>query len=144
MRADCERPNPGDVILGSRGNGSLTVTNGAFVRSGRGFIAAGLDPAGTPANGAVKLSGEYTFWLIAAIPSCRPGPGLFVGCTATTDTGGTALLQLGDGANVEVANLVEDRPGIKVGPSSGDDSLQCYARRFGQCSGGAAVREPNR
>ena len=119
VRSDCTGQNLAAVYVGKQGSGKVTVTNGGFILSSHGYIAAETSPNGGTSNGSVTLSGENPFgianWLIAG-DQCTGDAELFVGCTAATDAGGTALLDVKDGANVEIDSTV-DEPEIKVGLS---------------------------
>jgi len=111
---DCERNTPGDIYVGNRGSGTLTVTNGGKVWNGHCYIAAVANPD-QASNGAVTIKGEGSVWILAG-DECSGGAGLFIGSTATSDVGGTALLDVRDGAMIEVVNSV-DVPDVKVGLS---------------------------
>jgi len=118
VRSDCSGQNLATVYVGKQGSGKVSVTHGGFILSSHGYIAAEASPMGA-SNGSVTLSGENPFgianWLIAG-DQCTGDAELFVGCTATTDAGGTALLDVKDGANVEIDSTV-DEPELKVGLS---------------------------
>jgi hypothetical protein len=120
VRSDCSGLNPGaDVYVGKHGSGKVTLTNGAFILSSHGYIAAEANSTLPTSNGSVKLSGQNPFglanWLLAG-DQCTGDAELFVGGTAT-NAGGTALLDVRDGATVEVESSVGGHPDVQVGLS---------------------------
>lgn len=113
-------PGSGDIYVGKAGSGTLAIANGATVYTGHGYVGAVANPVRPASNGAVKISGEDSAWVLFG-DECRGDTGLFIGCTATSDVGGTALLTVTDGGTVEVDNLVSDpanaQQAVKVGLS---------------------------
>lgn len=112
-------PGAGDIYVGKAGSGTVYITNGATVYTGHAYIAPVVNPVRPASNGAVKIDGEESTWVIFG-DECRGDAGLFIGCTATSDEGGTAFLDIG-GGTVVVSNLVNDpadaRQAVKVGLS---------------------------
>ena len=113
-------PGAGDIYVGKAGSGTLHISSGAAVYTGHAYIAAVANPVRPASNGAVIVKGEDSAWVVFG-DECRGDTGLFIGCTATTDGGGTALLSVGDGAIVIVSNGVNNpadaQQAIKLGLS---------------------------
>lgn len=116
VQSECNGQNPGDVYVGKQGSGKVSVTNGGFIVSSYGYIAAETSPTGGASNGSVTISGQNSYWAVTGA-TCTGDAELFVGCTATTDAGGTALLNVQDPADVEVENSNADHEDVKVGLS---------------------------
>src|SRR5207244_1091710 len=97
-------------------------TNGGTVKNRSAYIAS----VGPKSNGVVTVSGSETAWYLAPGTDCV-GAKIFIGCTATSDSGGTALLTVANGGFIVVDNTNDLlNPGVKVGTSgtlTGNGSL---------------------
>jgi T5SS/PEP-CTERM-associated repeat protein len=107
----------GNIYMGYRGSGTMQISNGAKINSRYGYIAAVANPSTPSSNGKVTLVGSGTQWNLEdnAGNGC-PGAGLFIGCTASSDVGGTALVDVEYPASIYVVSSA-NAPGVKVGPS---------------------------
>ena len=123
-------PLPGNIYVGQAGTGSLTITNGGTARNGYAYIASVVNSVKPASNGVVTVSGSETGWYLAG--SDCTGAGIFIGCTATSTSGGTALLTVANGGFIVINN--SDVPGVKVGSSgtlAGNGPLTLIPPTFG-------------
>ena len=108
----------GDIYVGNRGSGTLTITNGARINSRHGYVAAVQNPSRPASNGNVKVTGSGTIWRIYDDydnPECM-GAGLFIGAADSNGLGGTASVEVSDGGSIVVYRESAD-PGVVVGLS---------------------------
>lgn len=101
----------GDFYIGNQGKGSLSIINGTnpTIWSHSVYIGAQSGSSGT-----VNVSGDGTVWQLV------PSSTLFIGCTAGSVTGGTAVLNFQSpfaSPTISITNYSPTIPGIKVGTS---------------------------
>jgi T5SS/PEP-CTERM-associated repeat protein len=107
----------GNIYVGNRGSGNLTITDEGYIRSRFGFVGAEANSK-QPTSSSASVKGQGTIWYLYdyyADPGCA-GAGLFIGCTANSNNGGTATVDVSDGAIIWVASL-DGAIGVKVGLS---------------------------
>ena len=114
---DIGGPCRGPMYIGNRGSGNLTIAGQGYIRSRYGYVAAVANPTGPASNGNVKVKNSAVWYLYDndPDPGCR-GATLFIGCTANSNNGGTATVDVSDGARIHVDSLA-GATGVKVGLS---------------------------
>lgn len=108
----------GTLYIGNRGSGNLTISNQGYIRSRYGYVAAVDNGTGRASNGKVTLKDSAVWFLYDYFDpafGCS-GAALFIGCTANSNNGGTATVEVSDGARIEVDSLA-GATGVKVGLS---------------------------
>jgi T5SS/PEP-CTERM-associated repeat protein len=114
---DVGGPCRGNIYVGNRGSGNLTITDEGYIRSRYGYVGA-VANSNQPTSSSVSVKGQGTKWFLYdyyADPGCS-GAALFIGCTANSNNGGTATVDVSDGARIEV-NSLDGATGVKVGLS---------------------------
>jgi hypothetical protein len=102
----------GDITVGYQGTGALSISNGGFVGSGSGYIAASTSTSAS-SNGSVTVTGSSSTWQVGNPNTFHSV--LFVGGNEN-GTGGTALLSITNGGSVTVQNN-SGGSAVTVGPS---------------------------
>ena len=109
----------GTIYIGNRGSGNLKIANGSHfggLTSRYAYIASGVNSTKPNSSGTVTVEGHGTIWYVYDDDTCH-GAGLFIGCTADSNgVGGTALVDISDGAFISVHNL-DGGNGVMVGLS---------------------------
>ena len=110
-------PCRGDIYIGNRGSGHLTINNGGTINCRHGYIAKVANPTKPTSTGSVKVKGSPSTWTVYDDDAC-PGAGLFIGAADVNGVGGTATLEVSDGGKIVVVrqNTVSD-PAVVVGDS---------------------------
>jgi T5SS/PEP-CTERM-associated repeat protein len=108
----------GTIYIGNRGSGNLTITGQGYIRSRYAYVAAVANPTRPTASGKVTVKGPGAVWYLYdyyADPGCS-GAGLFIGCTANTNIGGTGIVDVADAGTIAVTSL-DGATAVKVGLS---------------------------
>ena len=88
----------GNITIGNRGQGKLAIGTGGIVRSRYAIIGAVAK-----SNGYVRVlshGDQGIGWHLYDHHECL-GAGLFIGCTATSNSGGTAIVIVADGGTIQ-------------------------------------------
>ena len=105
----------GNIYIGYGGSGTLTIKDDGYIRSRYGYVAALQNSSGN-----VTVQGNHTTWYLYDVyddPECL-GAGLFIGATANSNSGGTATVNVSDGAFISVHNHDQGAAyAVKVGVS---------------------------
>lgn len=113
---DIGGPCRGTIYVGNRGSGNLTITDEGYIRSRYGYVGA-VANSNQPTSSSVSVKGQGTTWYLYDYfgePGCN-NAGLFIGCTANSDNGGTATVDVSDGAMIAIR--ASEGSGVKVGLS---------------------------
>lgn len=107
----------GNIYIGNRGSGNLTISGQGYIRSRYGYVAAVANPTRPASNGTVKVKNSAIWYLYDTYnePGCS-GAELFIGCTANSNNGGTATVDVSGGAQIRVLSD-GGSTGVKVGLS---------------------------
>ena len=131
----------GDIYVGYQGTGNLSITNGGYVTSGSGYIAASTSSSAA-SNGSVTVAGSGSAWQIGDLYTLHSV--LFVGGNENGD-GGTALLSITNGGTVTVQDNGNETSAT-VGPSgtvSGNGTLDTSISKFQQLTDVKGTLAPN-